>query len=113
VVKNKVAPPFRVAEFDIMFNEGISRIGNIVDIGTELGILRKSGAFYSFGDQRLGQGRENVKEFLKGNLGMAEEIEGRIRTASASGALVLAAADSKGKKGAAAAAAAEDEDEEI
>src|ERR671926_419009 len=65
VVKNKVAPPFRVAEFDIMFNEGISRIGNIVDIGTELGILKKSGAFYSFGDQRLGQGREKVKEFLK------------------------------------------------
>jgi recombination protein RecA len=116
VVKNKVAPPFRVAEFDIMFNEGISRIGNIVDIGTELGILRKSGAFYSFGDQRLGQGRENVKEFLKGNLGMAEEIEGRIRTASAAGALVLAGPDSKSKKGAAAiaAAAAEDEgDEEI
>ncbi len=117
VVKNKVAPPFRVAEFDIMFNEGISRIGNIVDIGTELGILRKSGAFYSFGDQRLGQGRENVKEFLKGNLGMAEEIEGRIRTASASGTLVLAGPDSKTKKGAAAAAAAaaaeDEEDEEI
>src|SRR5438128_525079 len=65
VAKNKVAPPFRVAEFDIMFNEGISRVGNIVDIGTDLGILRKSGAFYSFGDQRLGQGRENVKDFLK------------------------------------------------
>jgi recombination protein RecA len=112
VVKNKVAPPFRVAEFDIMFNEGISRIGNIVDIGTELGILRKSGAFYSFGDQRLGQGRENVKEFLKGNLGMAEEIEGRIRTASAAGALVLAGPDSKSKKGAAAVAAAEEEDDE-
>jgi recombination protein RecA len=110
VVKNKVAPPFRVAEFDIMFNEGISRIGNIVDIGTELGILRKSGAFYSFGDQRLGQGRENVKEFLKGNLGMAEEIEGRIRTASAAGALVLAGPDSKCKKGAA--AVVEDEDDE-
>ncbi|HMA34127.1 MAG TPA: DNA recombination/repair protein RecA, partial [Chloroflexia bacterium] len=115
VVKNKVAPPFRVAEFDIMFNEGISRIGNIVDIGTELGILRKSGAFYSFGDQRLGQGRENVKEFLKGNLGMAEEIEGRIRTASATGHLVLASSEHKGKKGAAAAAAVDDAeaDEEI
>lgn len=112
VVKNKVAPPFRVAEFDIMFNEGISRIGNIVDIGTELGILRKSGAFYSFGDQRLGQGRENVKEYLKGNLGLAEEIEGRIRTASASGALVLASSESKGRK-AAPAAVEEDADEEI
>jgi recombination protein RecA len=117
VVKNKVAPPFRVAEFDIMFNEGISRIGNIVDIGTELGILRKSGAFYSFGDQRLGQGRENVKEYLKGNMGMAEEIEARIRTASAAGALVLGSSETKGKKGAAAAAAAaaaeEEDDEEI
>jgi recombination protein RecA len=82
VVKNKVAPPFRVAEFDIMFNEGISRVGNIVDVGTELGILRKSGAFYSFGDQRLGQGREKVKEFLKQNPTIADEIESRIRSAS-------------------------------
>jgi recombination protein RecA len=114
VVKNKVAPPFRVAEFDIMFNEGISRIGNIVDIGTDFGILRKSGAFYSFGDQRLGQGRENVKEFLKGNPGLAEEIEGRIRTASASGALTLAVTEPKGKRGAAAAVVEETaEDEEI
>ncbi len=114
VVKNKVAPPFRVAEFDIMFNEGISRIGNIVDIGTDFGILRKSGAFYSFGDQRLGQGRENVKEFLKGNPGLAEEIEGRIRTASASGQLALAVTEPKGKRGAAAAAVVEDSgDEEI
>src|SRR4051795_6328663 len=79
VVKNKVAPPFRVAEFDIMFNEGISRIGNIVDIGTELAILKKSGAFYSFGEQRLGQGREKVKEFLKQNPTIADEIESRIR----------------------------------
>jgi recombination protein RecA len=81
-VKNKVAPPFRVAEFDIMFNEGISRIGNIVDIGTELGILKKSGAFYSFGEQRLGQGREKVKEFLKQNPTIADEIESRIRAAA-------------------------------
>ena len=76
VVKNKVAPPFRTAEFDIMFNEGISRIGSIVDLGTELNVLRKSGAFYSFGDQRLGQGRENVKEFLKGHPELTDEIEG-------------------------------------
>ncbi|MGI8588179.1 MAG: recombinase RecA [Chloroflexia bacterium] len=113
VVKNKVAPPFRVAEFDIMFNEGISRIGNIVDIGTDLGILRKSGAFYSFGDQRLGQGRENVKEFLKSNLGMAEEIEGRIRTASAAGALVLASPESKSKKGAPMAPVEDSEEDEV
>jgi recombination protein RecA len=79
VVKNKVAPPFRTAEFDLMFNEGISRIGSIVDLGTELNVLRKSGAFYSYGDQRLGQGRENVKEFLKANPEMADEIEAQIR----------------------------------
>lgn len=112
VVKNKVAPPFRVAEFDIMFNEGISRIGNLVDIGTDFGILRKSGAFYSFGDQRLGQGRENVKEFLKGNPGLAEEIEERIRAASASGALALAVTETKGKKGAAAAVVDDSADDE-
>ena len=81
VVKNKVAPPFRTAEFDIMFNEGISRIGSLVDLGTELNVLRKSGAFYSFGDQRLGQGRENVKEFLRGHAEIADEIETLIRAA--------------------------------
>ena len=91
VVKNKVAPPFRTAEFDIMFNEGISRIGSIVDLGTELNVLKKSGAFYSFGDQRLGQGRENVKEFLKANPEVADEIEAQIRSAIASkGAAPLA-----------------------
>src|SRR5438477_826722 len=84
VVKNKVAPPFRTAEFDLMFNEGISRIGSIVDLGTELNVLRKSGAFYSYGDQRLGQGRENVKEFLKSNPEMADEIEAQIRSIMAS-----------------------------
>jgi len=112
VAKNNVAPPFCVAEFDIMFNEGISRVGNLVDIGTELGILRKSGAFYSFGDQRLGQGRENVKEFLKGNPGLAEEIEERIRAASASGTLALAVTETKGKKGAAAAVVDDGADDE-
>ncbi|HEX6605919.1 MAG TPA: recombinase RecA [Chloroflexia bacterium] len=106
VVKNKVAPPFRVAEFDIMFNEGISRIGNIVDIGTELGILRKSGAFYSFGDQRLGQGREKVKEFLKQNPTIADDIEGRIRAAAlAEAAPVVLAAPANGNG-----AVADDED---
>src|SRR5436190_16710979 len=90
VVKNKVAPPFRTAEFDLMFNEGISRIGSLVDLGTELNVLRKSGAFYSFGDQRLGQGRENVKEFLKGNPELADEIEALIRTAMAGTATPIA-----------------------
>ena len=85
VVKNKVAPPFRTAEFDIMFNEGISRVGSLVDMGTELNVLRKSGAFYSFGDQRLGQGRENVKEFLRGHPEVADEIEAQIRSALSNG----------------------------
>ena len=110
VVKNKVAPPFRVAEFDIMFNEGISRIGNIVDIGTELGILKKSGAFYSFGDQRLGQGREKVKEFLKQNPTIADEIESRIRAAAAGTTPVaVGVANGNGKAG----PVAEEDEEEL
>ena len=67
VVKNKVAPPFRVAEFDIMFNEGISMVGDLVELGEEMGLIKKSGSFYSFDDTRLGQGRENAKAFLKNN----------------------------------------------
>jgi recombination protein RecA len=79
VVKNKVAPPFRVAEFDIMFNEGISKAGGLLDVGVDLGIVRKTGSFFSFGDVRLGQGRENAKEFLKKNSDLAEQIERQIR----------------------------------
>ncbi len=79
VVKNKVAPPFRVAEFDIMFNQGISKEGDILDLGAEHGILKKSGAFYSFGDIRLGQGRENAKDFLRENGDLAREIEAVIK----------------------------------
>jgi recombination protein RecA len=78
VVKNKVAPPFKQAEFDIYFNEGISRIGEIVDIGLEKGIIEKSGAWYSYGGNRIGQGRENAKEFLKNNGEISKEIENRI-----------------------------------
>jgi recombination protein RecA len=111
VVKNKVAPPFRNAEFDIMFNEGISRIGSLIDLGTDLGVIRKSGAFYSFGDQRLGQGRENAKEFLKANPEMVDEIDAQVR-ASLSGAAapitIGATAASTNGKGA---AAATDEEE--
>ncbi len=79
VVKNKVAPPFRTAEFDIMANEGISRAGNILDVGVELEIIRKSGAWFYLGEDRLGQGRENAKQFLNENPALADEIERLIR----------------------------------
>lgn len=79
VVKNKIAPPFKQAEFDIMYGQGVSHEGCLVDIGTELDIIEKSGAWYSYSGTRLGQGRENVKEFLKENPAVANEIEGKIR----------------------------------
>lgn len=79
VVKNKMAPPFKQADFDIMYGEGISREGCILDLATELNIIQKSGAWYSFNDERLGQGRENVKDFLKENREMAATIEQAIR----------------------------------
>jgi len=84
-VVNKVAPPFRVAEFDIMYNEGISREGGLLDVGTELGIVRKSGAFFSFGETRIGQGRENAREFLRRNPEVAAEVERQIRQSVAAG----------------------------
>jgi recombination protein RecA len=111
VVKNKVAPPFRTAEFDIMFNEGISRVGSLVDLGTELNVLRKSGAFYSFGDQRLGQGRENVKEFLRNNPEVADEVDALIRAAMQNGTnQPLAVGVTAGKNGAKDAAGDEEEE---
>ena len=82
IVKNKVAAPFKVAEFDMMFNEGISKEGDLVDLGTEAAAIKKSGSFYSFGDIRLGQGRENAKTFLKENNEIAEQIEDLIRNNS-------------------------------
>jgi recombination protein RecA len=89
VVKNKVAPPFRQAEFDIMFNEGISRDALLVDLAAELGIIEKSGAWYSYGKERIGQGRENAKLYLKDNPKLADEVEGKVRvqlgTAGAAG----------------------------
>ncbi len=81
VVKNKVAPPFKQAEFDIMYGEGISKEGDLLDLGVELKILQKSGAWYSYGEERLGQGRENVREYLKDNPQLAEELEEKIREA--------------------------------
>jgi len=82
VVKNKVAPPFRSAEFDIMFDHGISKEGNLIDLGVELGLVTKAGAFLSYGDIRLGQGRENAKQHLKENTELAQEIEQRIRASA-------------------------------
>jgi recombination protein RecA len=78
VVKNKVAPPFRQAEFDIMYNEGISITGSVLDVATELGIVKKTGSWFSFGEERIGQGRENSKEFLKANPDVLEEIRAQI-----------------------------------
>ena len=78
VVKNKVAPPFKTAEFDIMFNEGISKEGELLELGVEKGFIKKSGSFYSFGDVRLGQGRENCKRFLREDPEMAARLEGLI-----------------------------------
>lgn len=80
VVKNKVAPPFRTAEVDIMYGEGISKEGEIVDLGAELEIVQKSGAWYSYEGERLGQGRENAKQFLKENTDIRAEIAGKIRS---------------------------------
>src|SRR5690606_27420900 len=79
VVKNKVAPPFRTAEVDIMYGEGISKEGEIVDIGAELDIIQKSGSWYSYNSERIGQGRENVKQFFKENPAMKEEVTEKIR----------------------------------
>ncbi|MFS8637647.1 MAG: recombinase RecA [Gemmatimonadota bacterium] len=79
VVKNKVAPPFRQAEFDIMFNEGISHTGLLIDLGVETEVIEKSGAWFSYGDVRLGQGRENAKAYLKENPELAAEIEAKVR----------------------------------
>jgi recombination protein RecA len=79
VMKNKVAPPFKQAEFDIMYNEGISRTGNILDVGVKEGIVQKGGAWFSYGDVRLGQGRENAKTFLKENPEVATDIDNKIR----------------------------------
>lgn len=82
VVKNKVAPPFKTAQFDIMFDHGISKTGNLVDLGVELGVIKKSGAFFSHGDVRLGQGRENAKEYLSQNPELAQEIEEKVKASA-------------------------------
>ncbi len=81
VVKNKVAPPFKQVEFDIMYGEGISKTGELLDLGVKAGVVDKSGSWYSYGDERIGQGRENAKTFLRENQGIALEIEDKIRAA--------------------------------
>lgn len=83
VVKNKVAPPFKVVEFDIIYGEGISKEGSLIDIGTELGIITKSGSWYSYGDIRLGQGKDNVRAYFQENADVMNEIEAAIRASSA------------------------------
>jgi len=89
VVKNKVAPPFRTAEFDIMFNEGISKAGDVLDLATKFEVITKRGAFFSYGDVRIGQGRENAKDYLRANLDMMGEIEAVIRQKALSGEIAL------------------------
>lgn len=86
IVKNKLAPPFRRAEFDIMYGEGISKIGEIIDLGVDLGILKKSGSWFSYGERKIGQGRDSVKELLKSDEVLRDEIEAKVRAG-------LAAAD--------------------
>jgi recombination protein RecA len=100
VVKNKVAPPFRQAEFDIMYGEGISREGEVLEIGVNQGVLEKSGAWYIYGGDRLGQGKDNARDFLKENAALATEIEGKIREKAGvkKAALAVAAAEDAGDK---------------
>jgi recombination protein RecA len=79
VVKNKVAPPFREVEFDIVYGEGISKLGEVIDLGVKAGVVEKSGSWFSYNSQRIGQGRENVREFLKNNPDIADQIEKAVR----------------------------------
>ena len=83
VVKNKVAPPFQIAEFDIMYGEGISKVGEILDLAVEYGIAKKSGSWFSYGETKLGQGRDAVKGLIKDNPDLAEELEAKIKAAIA------------------------------
>ncbi len=95
VVKNKVAPPFKQAEFDILYGEGISREGEIIELGVLHKFIEKSGAWYSYNGDRIGQGKDNVREFLRANPAMAREIENKVRVACAMPELSVIAADSK------------------
>jgi recombination protein RecA len=99
VVKNKVAPPFRQAEFDVLFDEGISHTALLVDLAAEAGIIQKSGAWYSYGDQRVGQGRENAKLFLRDNPPMLAEIEEKVKESlGLKGGVAVAAGAAEGSE---------------
>jgi recombination protein RecA len=88
VVKNKVAPPFRVAEFDILYDEGISKVGDILDLGVETGLIEKRGSFYTYNEERIGQGRENARQYLRDNPEVAADLEGQIRAQTGHGIAV-------------------------
>ena len=104
VVKNKMAPPFRQVEFDILYGEGISKVGELIDLGVKAGVVEKSGAWFSCDSQRIGQGRENAKQFLRDNPEMAASIEQRIRSQAGQVAeTMLTAPESEGEEAAAAA----------
>lgn len=104
VVKNKMAPPFRQVEFDILYGEGISKVGELIDLGVKAGVVEKSGAWFSCDSQRIGQGRENAKQFLRDNPEMAASIEQRIRAQAGQVAeTMLTAPESEGEEAAAAA----------
>jgi recombination protein RecA len=97
VVKNKVAPPFKQVEFDIMYGEGVSKVGELVDLGVKAGVVEKSGAWYSYDSQRIGQGRENAKVFLKQNPDVAGKIEAQVRANSGVIADVITAGEMDSK----------------
>jgi recombination protein RecA len=99
VVKNKVSPPFRTAEFDIMYNEGISKAGDLLDLAAQMEIVIKRGSFYNYGDLRLGQGRENAKDYIRQNPILAAEIEAAVRQQAASGDMPLPLAGNMGSDG--------------
>ena len=97
VVKNKLAPPFKQVEFDIMYGEGVSKVGELVDLGVKAGVVEKSGAWYSYDSQRIGQGRENAKVFLKDNPDVAAKIEAQVRQNSGLIAEVISAGEEPDK----------------
>jgi len=97
VVKNKLAPPFKQVEFDIMYGEGVSKVGELVDLGVKAGVVEKSGAWYSYDSQRIGQGRENAKVFLKQNPDIANKIEAQVRANSGIIAEAIMAGEVTGK----------------